>query len=57
MATINEHFKLPIYYNESKMKTNQTIIDDLELTKTIDPSANPIYSYFFVTIQMSFQMT
>ena len=47
MATINEHFKLPIYYNESKMKTNQTIIDDLELTKTIDPSANPIYSYFF----------
>jgi hypothetical protein len=29
------------------MKTNQTIVNDLELTKTIDPSANPVYSYFF----------
>ena len=47
MSSINEHFKLPIYYNSSKMKTNQTIVDDLELKKTIDPSANPIYSYFF----------
>jgi hypothetical protein len=29
------------------MKTNQTIVNDLELTKTVDPSANPVYSYFF----------
>lgn len=50
MSTINEHFKLPIYYNQSKMKTNQTIVNDLELTKTVDPSANPVYSYFFDNI-------
>ena len=47
MSSINKNFKLPIFYNKSKMKTSQTIINDLELTKTIDPSANPIYSYFF----------
>ena len=47
ICDINNHFKLPIYYNHLKMKVKQNIIDDLELTKTIDPSANPIYQYFF----------
>lgn len=44
----NEAFKLPIYYNDKKVKLNQTIIDNLELVQTVDMSGgNPIYSYFF----------
>jgi hypothetical protein len=42
---INEIFKLPIYYNDLKMPLKQNIIDDLELTKTIDLSCNSIYTY------------
>ena len=45
---MNEAFKLPIYYNDKKVKLNQTIIDNLELVQTVDMSGgNPIYSYFF----------
>ena len=44
---INNHFKLPIYYNESKVELNKNIINDLELIKTVDPSANSIYNYCF----------
>ena len=45
---INEHFKLPIYYNDKKMKIKQHIVTDLELIKTIDASGcKPIYNYFF----------
>lgn len=45
---INEFFKLPIYYNDKKIKLKNNIIDDLELVKTIDSSGcNSIYSYFF----------
>ena len=45
---INEHFKLPIYYNDKKMKIKQHIITDLELVKTVDASGcKPIYNYFF----------
>jgi hypothetical protein len=42
----NEHFKLPIYYNDKKVKLKQNIIDDLELVKTVDSSCNSIYSYY-----------
>jgi hypothetical protein len=42
----NEHFKLPIYYNDKKVKLKQNIIDDLELVKTVDASCNSIYSYY-----------
>jgi len=45
---INDFFKLPIYYNDKKVKLKTNIIDDLELVKTIDVSGcNPVYSYFF----------
>jgi energy-coupling factor transporter ATP-binding protein EcfA2 len=45
---INEFFKLPIYYNDKKIKLKNNIIDDLELVKTVDSSGcNPMYSYFF----------
>jgi len=42
----NEHFKIPIYYNEQKIALNKHIITDLELINSIDSSSNPIYSYF-----------
>jgi hypothetical protein len=35
---MNEVFKLPIYYNDKKVKLTQTIIDNLELVKTVDMS-------------------
>jgi energy-coupling factor transporter ATP-binding protein EcfA2 len=43
----NEHFKLPIYYNEQKISLKENIITDLELINSIDSSSNPIYSYLF----------
>jgi len=44
---INDHFKLPIYYNESKRQLNKHIVRDLELVDTMDPSCNPIYTFCF----------
>lgn len=43
----NEHFKLPIYYNNQKMLLKKEIINDLELIKTVDSSNVPIYDFFF----------
>jgi hypothetical protein len=47
LENLNDHFKLPIYYNKNKRVIKQNIISDLELIKTIDVSSNPIYSYYF----------
>uniref|UniRef100_A0A6C0HCJ5 DNA mismatch repair proteins mutS family domain-containing protein n=1 Tax=viral metagenome TaxID=1070528 RepID=A0A6C0HCJ5_9ZZZZ len=44
---INEHFKVPILYNDKKVKLNENIITDLELIETIDPSGTPMYQYAF----------
>ena len=44
---INEHFKMPIYYNDEKMELKNNIITDLELINTIDSSCNTIYSFCF----------
>ena len=44
---INEHFKMPIYYNDDKMELKTNITTDLELINTIDQSCNPIYSFCF----------
>ena len=44
---INEHFKMPIYYNDEKIELKNNIITDLELINTIDISCNPIYSFCF----------
>ena len=44
---INGYFKLPIFYNDSKIELNKNIIEDLELVKTIDPSCDPIYTFCF----------
>jgi hypothetical protein len=46
---INDFFKLPIYYNEKKVELKQNLITDLELIKTVDPSSNSIYSFYFDT--------
>jgi len=48
LKEINDFFKLPIYYNDKKIKLKTNIIDDLELVKTVDVSGGePIYNYFF----------
>jgi hypothetical protein len=45
---INDHFKLPIFYNEERMELNKNITTDLELVKTVDASGcNPLYHYAF----------
>jgi hypothetical protein len=43
----NEHFKLPIYYNNNKVKLKDNIINDLELVKTVDPSGTSMYNFLF----------
>jgi hypothetical protein len=47
IESINDHFKLPIFYNKDKIELKEEIINDLELVKTADPSCNPIYSHAF----------
>jgi len=47
LENINEHFKLPIFYNKDKIELKEEIVNDLELVKTIDPSCNPIYHHAF----------
>ena len=47
LEDINNHFKLPIYYNGSKMELKREIIEDLELVRTIDPSGVPMLDYAF----------
>ena len=45
---INDHFKLPIFYNDKRMELNKNITTDLELVKTVDPSdCKPLYHYAF----------
>ena len=44
---INEHFKVPIYYNNERVELKKNIITDLELINTVDTSCNPIYSFCF----------
>ena len=44
---INDHFKIPIFYNESKVELNKNIVKDLELIETVDSSCNPIYNFCF----------
>ena len=45
--SINDEFKLPIFYNEKKIQLNKQIINDLELIQTIDASCVPIYNSVF----------
>ena len=48
ISKINEHFKLPIFYNEKKMELSKNIISDLELINAVDPSSCiPLYHYVF----------
>jgi len=46
---INDHFKPPIAHNKDKIELKENIATDLELIKTIDPSSNPIYSFYLNT--------
>ena len=44
---INDHFKIPIFYNKNKVELNKNIVKDLELIETIDSSCNSIYTFYF----------
>lgn len=44
---LNDHFKMPIYYNKNKTELKKNIVSDLELVATVDPSCNSIYSFCF----------
>ena len=46
---INDHFKLPIFYNERKVTLDPHIVADLELICAVDPSCIPIYQHCFNT--------
>jgi hypothetical protein len=47
LASMNDYFKLPIFYNTKKVQLKENVIKDLELVETVDPSANSITSFFF----------
>jgi len=44
---LNNHFKLPIFYNAKKIELKEEIVKDLELVETIDLSSNSIYDHIF----------
>ncbi len=44
---IHKYFKIPICYIDEKYELNKSIINDLELINTVDPSNQPIYNYCF----------
>lgn len=44
---VNQHFKMPIFYNEKKKEVDPIIIKDLELMETVDTSGTPIYQFCF----------
>ena len=44
---IEDHFKLPIHYLNSKALLKDNVIADLELVDTIDPSGVPLYQSTF----------
>jgi len=46
LESINDFFKIPMYYNTKKKQLNTNIIKDLELLETVDASCLPIYEYF-----------
>lgn len=47
LEKINDHFHLPISYNNKKTELRKNIVDDLELVETVDPSGSSIYSLAF----------
>jgi hypothetical protein len=44
---INEYFHLPISFDKKSIELNPTIINDLELKETVDPSGTPLYNFAF----------
>tara|TARA_B110000971_G_C20039162_1_gene516479 strand:+ start:3945 stop:5705 length:1761 start_codon:yes stop_codon:yes gene_type:complete len=47
LKEISTIFKVPIFYNKDKRELNPTIINDLEMSESYDPSYNPIKSFVF----------
>jgi len=44
---LKNQFKLPICYNDKKHELSKTMVNDLELTKTINEGETPIYNSVF----------
>ena len=42
-----ENFKLPLLYQNKIQKIDENVINDLELTETLDENCEPISNYFF----------
>jgi ABC-type multidrug transport system fused ATPase/permease subunit len=53
IENLNQHFKLPIYYNKNKTIIKENIVSDLELINSIDISNNSIYNYYFNSSECS----
>jgi len=53
LDSINEHFKVPIFYNKEKMNLKENIIQDLELVKTIDSSNNNTSAMYDVIFNLT----
>ena len=47
LESINDNFKLPIYYNDDKMELKKEIIEDLELIKPVDDENTSMLEYAF----------
>jgi hypothetical protein len=47
MAEVNKVFKIPICYNEKVKKLNDTVVNDLELIKSVNPDEPSIYDTVF----------
>ena len=44
---IENHFQLPIFFNEQKKKIKENLMEDLELVVSRDDTLKPIYDHFF----------
>ena len=44
---ITNYFQLPISFDKKSVELNPTIITDLELKETLDPSGTPLYHFAF----------
>jgi len=51
---MNDHFKIPLYYNDKKVELNKSIVKDLELIETVDASCEPIYNFCFDNDNVAF---
>jgi hypothetical protein len=47
VTQINDFFKVPIYFNEQKTEVDKMMIQDLELTETVEKDGKCVYDFVF----------